>query len=446
MSNPCFKIRGHLLDYHFGELDGLEKERVEAHLGNCAECRTVVERLDRAFSAAAKWQPEPKPGEIDRLVERLTPYLDHPEDEAPPRTRWMYGVGLALAAGVAALLALGPPRPKPATEPEIEAAPLAVVDAPVQRVAPTERVRVVSSVDWNGRVRKAKDTTRIEMEQGFAVIAFDGGEGQKLAVVTPDVEIQVIGTRFYVDARPGIPTTVGVIAGRVEIHTKKKKKDVLVAGSERAYQPDGSEAPVELARTKPYHSDPYLGEAPMIAEGSRDGERTPAIAKAPPPRSKLLPRLPTKLLPRKEGPVEANRTIEALPPEPEALDGAEVLEDVEKLVREGRLEGALELIDDALSDDDPALSPFGPTLRYERARILLKQGKRDQARIEFGRLTQAPLPEVAHQASLSLCELELVEDPCSAAACLRSVDSREAKELLARWRLAELDCDHDNKK
>jgi hypothetical protein len=84
-------------------------------------------------------------------------------------------------------------------------------------------------------------------------------------------------------------------------------------------------------------------------------------------------------------------------------------------------------------------------IRFERARILVKQGKREFARAEFGRLTQVEAKEVAHQARMSLCELELADDPCTAAACLRSIDSRESNQLLARWRLGELECaDHKN--
>src|SRR5690606_5413158 len=104
MNDACFKIRDRLLDHHFGELEGLEKQRVEAHLAHCEECRNVVTRLGNAFAAATDWNPEPKPGEIDRLVERLAPYLaleDAEQDETPPRSYFGWGVaGLALAAGL----------------------------------------------------------------------------------------------------------------------------------------------------------------------------------------------------------------------------------------------------------------------------------------------------------------------------------------------------------
>lgn len=428
----CFKIREHLLDHHFDELEGLEKQRVEAHLENCADCRSVVDRLGNAFTAATSWEPEPKPGEIDRLVDRLTPYLEQPEPER--RFGAAYGVGLALAAGLALFFFLrGAPE-----RAAIEATPLAQVEeTPVEavvRAQPTEHLRVVSSADWNGAVTSPDgSTTEVRMDRGFAVMAFEGGDGRTLLVKTPDLEVEVIGTRFYVDARPGIPTTVGVVTGKVAVKTKAKR-ELLEAGAERAYRPDGSKDDVQLARSKPYHSDAFLLEAPaMLAKPSE-----------PPPKRKP-PRREKKLLPRKEDYVPATRKLTPPEPEPEVkdLDPAEVLGQAERLVRDGNFEAALRLIERALSTEAGEKEPYQATLRYERARILVKQGKRDQARLEFGRLTAAPAEEIAHQARLSLCELELTEDPCTARACLESIESRESKQLLARWRLAELECDGD---
>ena len=49
MKTACFKIREHLLDYHFGELEGLEAQRVVLHLENCPDCRGVLNRVGTAF-------------------------------------------------------------------------------------------------------------------------------------------------------------------------------------------------------------------------------------------------------------------------------------------------------------------------------------------------------------------------------------------------------------
>lgn len=431
----CFKIREHLLDHHFDELEGLEKQRVEAHLENCADCRSVVERLGNAFTAAASWDPEPKPGEIDRLADRLTPYLDQPEPER--KLGFAYGIGLALAAGLAMFFFLrrGEEGGSPSVEP-LPVDPIAQVKQEpaeeVLRTRPTEHLRVVSSADWNGDVAESNGTTRVTMDRGFAVMAFEGGDGRTLIVKTPDLEVEVIGTRFYVDARPGVPTTVGVVAGKVAVKTKAKR-ELLVAGTERAYRADGTKDEVHLDRSKPYHSDAFLLDQPdMLARPQ------------PRPKRNRLPRK-TKLLPRKEDYVPAARKL--TPPEPktkqtsEVPEPADALTQVERLVRDGDLDAALGLIEDVLATDAGKKEPYQATLRYERARILVKLGKRDQARLEFGRLTAAPAAEIAHQARLSLCELELTEDPCTARACLESIDSRESRELLSRWRLSELDCD-----
>ena len=58
--------------------------------------------------------------------------------------------------------------------------------------------------------------------------------------------------------------------------------------------------------------------------------------------------------------------------------------------------------------------------------------------------------EVARQAALALCELELVTEPCEAARCLRSLKAhpdtdfdlkREADSLLGQWGLHQRSCE-----
>jgi predicted negative regulator of RcsB-dependent stress response len=464
MKTACFKIREHLLDYHFGELEGLEAQRVVLHLENCPDCRAVLNRLDGAFSAAVEWSPEPKPGEIDRLVERLTPYLQPEEEETRESSGWMFGVGLALAAGLALFMVYATWSPERA---KFEATSIAetkheqtlpVIE--VERIAPTEHLRVVASKDWNGEVRRSTPkVTRVSMDSGFAVMAFEGGKGRKLIVETPDVEVEVVGTRFYVDARPGLPTTIGVVDGKVAVKAEKGR-ELLAAGTERAYGKNGKKEKVQLARSNPYHSDSFLLEKAAKPAERMIAKKEPAFEKRPSRSSKLLPR---KEPPRKyenagrflaphapdEPPAKVEQAkeepkVEAPPPPPPPndFDAARLLNEAERLVKEKQYDAAIALLEQALDTEDAQLDPFRPMLRYERARILLKQGKREFARAEFGRLTQSNEKEVAHQAKMSLCELELADDPCTAAACLRSIDSRESSQLLARWRLEELDCAH----
>ncbi len=460
MKTSCFKIREHLLDYHFGELDGLEEERVRLHLQNCDECRTVVERLGRAFTAAVDWEPEPKPGELDRLVERLTPYLQPEEEERAESSGWLFGVGLALAAGLALFMVYSAWK---VDRPSFEATPVAdqgpektlpLVEE-VVRSQPTEHLRMVASKDWNGEVRRSNaKVTRVSMDRGFAVMAFDGGEGRRLIVETPEAEVEVVGTRFYVDARPGLATTIGVVAGKVVVKTNHGR-EMLASGTERAYGKDGRKATIQLARSNPFHSDSYLLE-----------QAKPAAAPAPAPmiaKKRVDRRRSSKLLPRKDPPKhyeQAGRFLAPYPPDepppaaapekaapdavedPDALDPTSVLNEADRLVRKGKYGEAVTLLEGAIDSEEPQVEPFRSMLRYERARILVKQGKREFARAEFGRLTQAKEVEVANQAKLSMCELELADDPCTAAACLRSIDSNESKQLLSRWKLDELDCDH----
>jgi hypothetical protein len=85
-----------LIAYHDGEV--LRREAIEKHVGDCPECRAVLERID-AVLAALDSMPVPDPGEDygQRVWRQIAPRL------AEKRARWWdFGVKRQGAAGSAA--------------------------------------------------------------------------------------------------------------------------------------------------------------------------------------------------------------------------------------------------------------------------------------------------------------------------------------------------------
>lgn len=48
----CTDTRAELVDYHFGEIDGVQRERIEAHLLGCQECLRELFAVKRSVETA----------------------------------------------------------------------------------------------------------------------------------------------------------------------------------------------------------------------------------------------------------------------------------------------------------------------------------------------------------------------------------------------------------
>lgn len=155
-----------LLPWYVNEtLAPAERDRVEAHLATCPECRAEVDLCRDLVAAGGRPEdlaPAPHPAQLDRLVDRIAS-----EGEAPGRVSAIWARGLRLpraARRLAAVLALlaagvagywvapGAPGPAPPSEAEFrtlsapEARPLAPAGGPVLRMVfapptPEEEIR-----------------------------------------------------------------------------------------------------------------------------------------------------------------------------------------------------------------------------------------------------------------------------------------------------------------
>lgn len=412
MSPTCHSQRELMVDHLLGELDGLVAQRLEAHLDACASCAEVYARLEAGFASARRFEPEVDEEDLSRWSGRLEPFMSEPK--RPPR---FSGVGFwALAVGGAAVAAVVVAlwTPEAVIAPPSTLAPaLAEAPTPIEPVAPareverrklTDHLRAVTSPDFSGEVRTPDEkTTELDIAAGFAVLDFEGGEQRKLRVVSDDVEVHVIGTRFFVEAREGAPTTVGVVSGRVEVRSRGQV-EVLGAGQVRAYDASGAYTPdLSNLRSAAHHEDTFLAQAEVEPEP----KPVPAAAPAPKPAPRRAP------------------------------DPVGALTRAERLVREGRAEEGLRVYDRLIAEAPPGL--IRDAARYERARVWgFVTGERARAARALEVLATKASPEVRRQAALARCELDAVDDRCAAAACLRALEAAgryvgEVQALLRAW-------------
>jgi hypothetical protein len=272
----------------------------------------------------------------------------------------------------------------------------------VVRSTPTPFVFVVASDTWDGRVEANGGDVSVTMARGFAVFAFKGGRGRKLRVSAPDALVEVVGTRFSVEVRDGA-TRVLVGDGRVRVMTLQGTRllvpgESMVAGDGRGDW-----------RADAYLDDPHLVRLDAHGAKRRGGRKHAAVGGA------------------------------------DTTDLFEQLARAEDLAQAGQLDAAISAYRQVAST--AAHPTYSELAEYEIARIIgFKQGHADQARSILRKLAQRGRSEAKRQATLALCELDLVERPCRAARCLHELASgvdyqlaREAKGLLKHWALAACD-------
>ncbi|MCC7382438.1 MAG: FecR domain-containing protein [Deltaproteobacteria bacterium] len=448
-----------------GELLPLERTRLEAHLANCGRCTALQGQLRHGLEAARHWSPEVDPEHLDRLVDRLTPYVG----AYSARPRWVLGLSLAGAVAAAALFAF--------VRLELAATEAPLI-APRERSAgelstsrPTPHIRMIKSGDWAGQVQLADaNTVRVTMSRGFAVFDFEGGEGRAMRVEAPGVDVDVVGTRFFVEVN-GARTKVGVGRGKVKVHTVRAT-DLVVAGDARTYAASGEAIqggpPAEASR---HLEDPFFAAAlsepapPVEVAAAPPPDPAARAAAAPPAVSAVTdpPAASAVTDPPAASAVTAPPAASAVtdPPAASAVTAPPAVSAVtappavrrlfvraESLARRGRARSALAVYRSIAESQDSAGAPYAAIARYEMARIYAGPLARDAtARALFTELTKSSNTEVAHQARLARCELDLTRAPCRSAACLRSiieegpaVAAAEAGQLLSRWHLEELAC------
>lgn len=430
MSTICQTQRDLMVEYIAAELPGLKAARLQAHLEGCEACAEVHAQLCGGLQAARDFEPAITEAELDRRATRLAAFVT-PEPR-PARFEfggfWGWAVGGATACAMAlAMLSVQTSQPDTAGSvaeaprstmqtPKLAVAPKLVVPSPVagpvQHHQLTKHLRAVSSPDWNGRVKTAQGVTEVEMDAGFAVLDFEGGQKRILRVKAPNVSVRVLGTRFFVEARSGVATKVGVVAGRVEV-TAGDQIEVLAAGQTRAYEATRAFTPeLRQVQSALHHSDGFLTRPPA---------EPPKPPKAKPKRARKLAK-------------------------PKAVDPVLALTKAEGLVRSGQIDEGLAVYEVVLRTRPlPAIRDL---VKYEQARVWgFVQKDRARAERAFITLSRTAVPEVRRQAALAQCELALKDDACRARLCLEALSegsnksvTKEAQVLLRTWNVTDATC------
>lgn len=427
--NRCAEHRARALDFVLGDLAGLERTRMEAHLDRCDGCREVAGRLSAAFTAAKRWPPESSARELEQLIGRLEPYFG---GEEAPREPWFVWSGsfkaILTAAAVTAGIVFWASYSKDSSyskdqvtpAPVVAVAPIAAQEEPapapeIVRLTPRPNLKLIAGGGWDGKIGgESEEHTSIVMSRGFAMIDFEGGAGRKLWVGAPNAAIEVVGTRFFVDtAKTGL-TTIGVIAGKVVVSAPSGRATIS-AGQRRAFG-EGDKNIHSAAEN--FAADPFLERSPA-REKLAVATTKPAVI-APPVNAVSKP------------------VLDPLDP----LDPLAELAAAQRLARGEDPKSALAKYDALLEELDPE-APLAPLVRYERARLLaFVLHEKSRGALELHAVADSGRGEASLQAKLSLCELRLADDRADAARCLEELRARghdalstEIDRLFVRWNL-----------
>jgi hypothetical protein len=258
-------------------LSASEQDALHAHLPICADCRVQARLLDQIVLAIGT-VPSQTPAARERIIERaLQRGLALPQKPPPFRKNRsaLALAGLVLAGALAAALAMvgggdGPqPSPlvaHPIVQPHKTPLPAEPRDlaAGVEVAVAHARVRAVrhASISWNEEDRSVK------LGSGAIELEVDPTLQRRFRVITDAFVVEVLGTRFLVDA-----SHVEVWRGAVRVLAPDGR--VLVARlqtGETWSLPKAAPAMVEPAPApeRPAHGPPIVDVAEQLAHARRD--------------------------------------------------------------------------------------------------------------------------------------------------------------------------------
>jgi tetratricopeptide (TPR) repeat protein len=289
-AHDCKRLQEQLFDYRRAELSALDAAQFEAEMAGCPACAQRAARLigllDRAEQASAEvWlDAEDAVSAADKLdalfnsiSQRLEDISPTPQDEetrskvrlegqlaaltasandddeqaAPPARRTMLWLVAAAACALIAGAAYMATRPDlTAPQPELSVAATPAPAAPVLQeaelaaLAPAESdadgVRIFASEGAVWRMDQAEQAHVVRLSGGTLLIEFlPSAQRRSLRVITPQAEVEVVGTVFFVraQAKPQ-QEAVGVLAGAVRVRRAGASDAKLVKRGE-AIEADG---------------------------------------------------------------------------------------------------------------------------------------------------------------------------------------------------------------
>lgn len=444
MTAACEEHQASLLAYMHNELTPLGHTRLQAHLGHCRTCAGTEARLQAGLSSARNQSGDLGAEGIERLVERLRPYLGDPTPWLRWRS-WTLAGASALAMAVVALLlwpsSLTQRAPTTPASPEAQLA--------TQTVG--EHLRLVTSAAWDGKVDRHGSRYQVRLTNGRAAFAFDGGDGRALEVETPEARVTVVGTRFAVMREPRLRRTrVAVAQGTVTV-TADGTSMTLDAGEQLEVGTGGVVmgrplAEPELSAFGLQHA--HLQYATALAPAPRAHPRTKRIRAAKRAWRRAGATAVQSSSPTQPTPVAAHvepSDVTSVTPDPLAE-----LSQAESLARRGQPRQAAAIYQRMVRGADAGYGPYRDLAALEWAKLLgFELGQPARALALLEPLARSGSGEVRRQAQLSRCDLLGQKDACAAIRCLAEISrdlsaapgmAEEARRLGVQWRAQASDC------
>ncbi len=257
-------------DYLRGDLAPEVEERVEEHLVESEEFADHVTRLQELLQSPKKANADLVPDfDKDALFDRIATEINSvpaanvvqftqptDADEEPLNSSESRRSPLLYIVAAAALIAIGfaasqfwqsatvtpqiaeqtpkaPVAPKKVEEtapvPDVPAKPAQLAELELDQKS-TESVRVFAGKSANWNLKKAKNQSEIDLEEGTVLVEFVPKRDDALELNTKHFNIRVLGTIFY--ASDDGEGSVGVVTGKVQVTPKSGEPITLVSGQE----------------------------------------------------------------------------------------------------------------------------------------------------------------------------------------------------------------------
>jgi hypothetical protein len=280
-----------------GRLSGSERASFERHAEVCPVCAGEVRALARLRDGLARLPaPERTPLERGRLRREVLRQANQ-RLTATRTTVSLRRLGAAAVAVVAAAVAIGRLGGRPAPSGNDAAI------APAPSRSPEFSLQAAPETEWLTVDRGP--ALRLALRRGQVTIAVDKlHAGQRFLVDLPDGELEVRGTRFVVDAEPGLTTAVRVLEGRVVVRFHGLPVVTLGAGEAWHAAPIAAIAPAPVERVDPAVAAVANERAPARPAGAPAGS-------APAPRRARVAAPSRGEAPSAEGPSARPREASA---------------------------------------------------------------------------------------------------------------------------------------
>jgi tetratricopeptide (TPR) repeat protein len=273
----CTEVEARLVDVVDGRLDAVASVRLHAHIEGCADCRTRAAFWRAAVPRMRGLTPEaPDAMSVRRMQVEIERLVGAETEAPPPRAFWRWPrlfvpATLTLVCAAAVLLALrapsGPLAPGPAAESGYATltritgaltiggqAQAAAARLPAdQEIVLAASAEAELSLDRGSTLRlEGPARLRLGGTARAVEVRLDAGRldaavahrvtGETFAVATPDLRVEVRGTKFAVVALP-LGSSVRVSEGRVAVRFSDGSERPVSAGESAAWPMPGAPSP-----------------------------------------------------------------------------------------------------------------------------------------------------------------------------------------------------------